>query len=209
MSTIQEIRSSYERMRGKQDALTEEFTKNKKEIKSLRQLQDAVKEAQDIVAAVASMTQNAFTIHLSELASLGLETVFDEPYKLRVEFDTKRNRSEATVFFEPINNEEGRIDPMEASGGGVVDVAAFALRMSLWTLTGRTKQRSSPVMILDEPFRFVSQDLQPRASRLLKEVSKQLGIQFIIVTHEQELIQEADRVFYVSKKNGKSKVEIR
>lgn len=206
--TLESVRRAYDRACGQRDSVIKDLAAEKKNRKALVVLQDSIKEAQTIVAAVAAETQNAFTVHLSDLATLGLETVFDEPYKLRVEFETKRNRSEASIFFEPMTNEEGRIDPLEASGGGVVDIASFALRVSLWTLTGRTKRRSAPVMILDEPFRFVSQDLQPRASQLLKEVSKRLGIQFIIVTHEQELIEEADRVFRVEKKNGRSTVKV-
>jgi DNA repair exonuclease SbcCD ATPase subunit len=40
---------------------------------------------------------------------------------------------------------------------------------------------------LDEPFRFVSDEYQPAVADLMEEMADKLGIQFIIVTHEENL----------------------
>jgi len=87
-----------------------------------------------------------------------------------------------------------RMNPSADSGGGAVDVAAFALRLSLWSLQN---PRSRNTIILDEPFRFLSKDLHHKAGELLKQISETLGIQLIIVTHEKELQQYANKVFTV------------
>ena len=73
---------------------------------------------------------------------------------------------------------------MTAAGGGVVDVAAFALRLSCYLIMS---PRPEPVIILDEPFRFVSKEYQGQVAELLEELSAKLGLQFVIVTHEEEL----------------------
>jgi DNA repair exonuclease SbcCD ATPase subunit len=86
------------------------------------------------------------------------------------------------------------IDPMTASGGGVVHVASFALRIAMWSLQ---RPRPRETILLDEPFHFLSRDLQPKASELLKVISKRLGIQFVIVTHDDSLTEAADKVFEV------------
>lgn len=82
-------------------------------------------------------------------------------------------------------------------------VAAFALRASMWSLR---RGRSAPLLILDEPFRFLSEGLRPKAAALLKEVSERLGVQILMVTHAPELAAGADAVFTVSQRNGKTKV---
>jgi DNA repair exonuclease SbcCD ATPase subunit len=92
---------------------------------------------------------------------------------------------------------------MDAAGGGAVDVAAFALRVASWSMQ---RPRTRPVIILDEPMRFLSPDLQPKASDMLQELSQKLGLQFIIVTHEEELTQQVDKVFEVLKKGGVTNV---
>ena len=92
---------------------------------------------------------------------------------------------------------------MDASGGGAVDVAAFALRVASWSMQ---HPRSRATIILDEPMRFLSTDLQPKASEMLKQLSEKLGLQFIIITHEEELADEADKVFEIRQRKGVSEV---
>ena len=95
---------------------------------------------------------------------------------------------------------------MNASGGGVVDLTAFALRIACYVLENNTDN----VIILDEPFRFISRDLQERAGKILKTLSNKLGIQIIMVTHIKELIDCADKVFEVKKNaDGISEIEVK
>ena len=122
-----------------------------------------------------------------------LEAVFDDPYTLKVEFIQRRNKTECDLLFVRNGKE---IDPLESSGYGAVDIAAFALRVASWSMK---IPRSRNTIILDEPMRFLSEDRQPFASQMLKELSERLGIQFIIVTHEDILTEYADKIFSVSK----------
>lgn len=73
---------------------------------------------------------------------------------------------------------------MTAAGGGVVDVAAFALRVSCLMLH---RPRLSKVVVLDEPFRFVSAEYQENVGRMLEELASDLDLQVIMVTHNEEL----------------------
>ena len=93
---------------------------------------------------------------------------------------------------------------MEASGGGTVDVAAFALRIASWSMQN---PKSNNTIVLDEPLKNLDASLQEKGSIMLKEVSKRLGIQFIIVTHEEVLTSFADKVFPVKIKNLISKIK--
>jgi ABC-type sugar transport system ATPase subunit len=83
-------------------------------------------------------------------------------------------------------------------------VAAFALRIASWSMQ---KPKSRNVIILDEPLKYLSENYQEKGSAMIKEISQRLGIQFIIVTHEQTLASYADKVFEVSIKKGVSQVK--
>ena len=72
---------------------------------------------------------------------------------------------------------------------------SFALRIASYAL----EQGNDNVIILDEPFRFVSRDLVSRAGEILKVLSEKLNLQIILVTHIPELIDVADKVFEVKK----------
>ncbi len=158
-------------------------------------------QALTILQIVAKQTQEQLEYRISELVSLALESVFDDPYKMRLIYETKRNKTEAKLSFER-NGEQ--LNPLSSTGGGAVDVAAFALRVALWNLAD---PKTDNVLVLDEPFKHLSKGLLPRAGLMLKEISEKLNLQIIMVTHLDELKDDADKVFQVSIKNGISKVE--
>lgn len=157
---------------------------------------ELLEQALVFVQDVAQKTQEQLVLHIQDVVNTALDTCFPDEYQFKLVFEIKRNKTEARlVFFK--NGFE--IDPMEASGGGVVDVASFALRIAAWSL-GST----SNTICLDEPMKFLSRDLQPRAGEILKEISSKLGIQFIMVSHVADIIQCADRVFEINLNRGKS-----
>ncbi len=197
---IQTYRNLLERQKGQKIQIEQSITTLNQELRDANRDLRRHEQAREIIREVGIKTQQQLSFHISDITSLALEAVFNEPYELKVEFVQRRNKTECDLYFE--RNGE-RIDPLTASGGGAVDVAAFALRIASWSML---RPHTRNVIILDEPLRFLSVDLQERASTMIKEISEKLGIQFIIVTHENTLASCADKVFEVSIKKGKSKV---
>lgn len=150
-------------------------------LRSLTKDVAALETAQTLAQEVAAQLQTSAHTKIAQIVSHCLETVFDEPYIFRIHFDRKRGKTEARLTFER-NGEE--LDPLGASGCGVVDVAAFALRVSCLMLSQPPLRR---LLVLDEPFRFVSPDLRCRVADLLNALSNELGIQFVMVTHDPQL----------------------
>lgn len=198
---LKEIRVFIERKKGQKEEvesrlleLSETVTKTEKEIK-------CTEKAQAIIQKVAKDTQQELEYHISDIVSMALDTIFDEDYKFKINFIVKRNKTECELLFE----KDGELmNPLEDDAGGAVDIASFALRIALWTLQA---PRSRNTIILDEPFRFLSRDLIPRAALLLKELSQRLNLQFLVVSHIEGLTEEADRVFHVKLKKGVSRVK--
>ena len=197
---IQTYRNLLERQKGKKIQIEQDINTLKDTVRRSKRNLIRHEKAREIIREVGMQTQQQLQFHISDITSLALEAVFPDPYKLIVEFVQRRNKTECDLYFE---RDGEKVDPLTASGGGAVDVAAFALRIASWSMQ---QPRSRNVIILDEPLRFLSTDLQEQASIMIKEISEKLGIQFIIVTHEDTLASYADKVFRVSIKNGKSKV---
>jgi DNA repair exonuclease SbcCD ATPase subunit len=199
MTTIAELRSTFDRKQGQLDQLEKDLQATKKSLKESQRAVQFSEKARAIIQKVARETQQSLEYHVGELVSLALSGIFPDPYKFVVEFVERRNKTECDLYFERGGE---YVHPFEASGGGAVDVASFALRSSIWSLGG-----SRNVLGLDEPFRFLSRELQPRAAEMLKEISHRLGLQVIMITHSPDLVEGADKVFEVSiKKKGKWKV---
>lgn len=180
-----------------------------KDIKRLgTRLEDLKKEigyserAQAVIQAVARQTQQELEYRIEEPVSLAQAAVYDNPYKQLAEFkNTGRGTTECYLKFERDGN---IINPFDGSGGGPVDISTYALRLGSLTLS---RPRLRPVLLLDEPFRFVSKARMPYAGQMLKETADELGIQILMVTHIDELIKSADEIFNVAIKNGESYIE--
>ena len=189
-----------------QDALLEhtkdELFQSKKKVGVTKIRLGNVTEAHNVLIEATAATQNQVKEFVEELVSLALQSVFGIEYSFILEFHERRGQ----VELEPIImwQQEPR-SPRDEVGGGVVDVASFALRLVLWALSAK---RSSPVFILDEPFKFVSKDMTDSIAAMLKSVADLLGIQIIMVSHDDGLIAAADRSWTVTKKGDVSVVEM-
>jgi DNA repair exonuclease SbcCD ATPase subunit len=160
-----------------------------------------IETAQLVIQEVAQKTQEELSWYVDDMVTAALEAVFPEDdWRFRLEFVQRRGKTEADMFLE--DGKGNRVKPSDAEGGGLVDVASFALRVCLWSLS----KSSRPTMVLDEPLKFLSRDLLPRAGELVKTLSDRLGLQMIVVSHLDELIDEADRVVRVKKTRGISTV---
>lgn len=201
MSEIGQIRTFLEKKKGVFEDLEKKLERVKKENLYLKKDLRKHEQALEIIKEVGKKTQERLRFHISDIVSLALDAILDDPYTLNIDFVDKRNKIECELSFD--NNGE-KVQPLETSGGGTADVASFALRVASWSLNS---PKSRNCILLDEPFKWLDKSKHDKASQMIKEISKKLGIQFIIVTHEDKLTEAADRIFEVKKvRKGKWKV---
>jgi len=171
----------------------------KNELEEKKKKLIAIENAQAFIIKVAQETQEQLKYHINDIVQLALDSCFPGEYVFSINFEVSRGKTIAVISFVKDGYD---VDPMEASGGGVVDIVSFALRIAAWALS-----KQNNVIILDEPFRFLSRELQPKAGLILKRLSHHLGLQIIMVTHNQDIVNSSDKVFEVSLKDNVSKVK--
>jgi DNA repair exonuclease SbcCD ATPase subunit len=74
---------------------------------------------------------------------------------------------------------------MHSVGGGVVDVCSFGLRLAALMLRTPAPRK---LLLLDEPFKFVSEEYRPYIVDMIKAVADQMGVQIVLITHIPELM---------------------
>lgn len=109
----------------------------------------------------------------------------------KMEFVSRRDKTEIDLLMTDKDGNEQ--DIIYGQGGGLKDIVSFALRIALWTM-GKT----SSVILLDEPFKFLSEGHKEQGAELLKKLSADMGIQFIVVSHEEAIINAGDSVNVIS-----------
>lgn len=151
-------------------------------------------EAQTIIQTVAQLTQEELQYHVGELVTLALASVFEDPCELEVDFVQRRGRVECDLWFVQDGH---RIDPLDGDSGGMAEVAAFALRVALWSL-GRPRSRAT--MILDEPLKWLKgESLPAKGAAMIKEISDRMGLQIIMISHIPDQIEGADQRIHIKK----------
>lgn len=125
---------------------------------------------------------------IEKLVTYGLRVVFeDQNLAFKIEVTGKRGGQ----WFEPKLIHGAVSAPiLDSFGGGPASLAAFLLRLFVLR-----RMALAPVVLLDEPFSFVSAEYIENVGKLLSELASQLGMTFILVTHLTPLKRHARFVY--------------
>lgn len=155
----------------------------KKTLQTAKQKVEDTLYAQTLVQQVAETVQTKAHSQIARVVTKCLQAVFgDEAYAFKINFSRRRGKTEAELTYLRENLE---VDPISAAGGGVVDVTAFALRLACLILATPKRRR---LLVLDEPMKHLSPEYRSKVKEMLERLSKEMKVQFCIVTHAPELV---------------------
>ena len=157
-------------------------------------------QARDVVSEVLLLTQARVKGFLEDVATSALKTVYGDEYGFKLDYKIKQNQTKITPM---ITKGEDQFSVREEVGGGVLDVLSLALRFAVFSIL---RPRPLPVMVLDEPGKFVSRDRQSAFGQMLRDMSERLNVQTILVSHSDDIIDQADKAFLVEQNDGISTV---
>ena len=169
-------------------------------LKELDKKSASLEKVRFVFQEAGTKTQQRIENHISQIVSTALASIWDDPYEFELEFVIKRGKTEADLWF--VRN-DSRLSPMDTAGGGAIDVASMALRIAAWSINKNTR----PVIILDEPFKNLSENLQDRAADMLRMLSEKLDLQIIMVSHITKLVKDSDKIVKVNRGNNDSYIE--
>jgi DNA repair ATPase RecN len=155
---------------------------------------ETLEKCRVLIMEIGKTTQEQVKQYIEDTVTLALQSVYGHLYRFVVKFEyNKRDQLEVQFFLD----KGGKLLELRknTTGGGVVDLCAFSMRMVVWVLDD--EKPSPPIMIMDEPFKNVSAKFIASVSEVVKQVSQMLQIQFIIVTHNETFIINADKVHFI------------
>lgn len=155
-------------------------------------LAEACEEASKLLAQFADARQGEVVRAIETIASAGLSQVFGEKIELKVETVTRARRVEMDVKVKT-----GTLETpiLEARGGGLAAVAGFLLRVTVLLLTKNVRR----LIIADEPFAQLSEEYLIPMAEFLAELCERTELQLVLVTHQMEFAEVADRVLRIEK----------
>jgi ABC-type thiamine transport system ATPase subunit len=125
---------------------------------------------------VAKEVQQKVHRRIAAVVTRCLAAVFDDAPTFEIEFVQRRGKTEAVLW---LVRDSHRTDPREDSGG-VRDVVSLALRLAKLLMERPARRK---LLVLDEPYRNIHGDEnRARAAALIQALSKEMKVQFLIVT---------------------------
>lgn len=182
MFKIQNTRRHIDRTLTKYKIAKAQLDEEQQALKQAKQDLKSALKAQAVFQQIAQHVQETAHSKIASVVSRCLSAIWGlDAYEFKIMFERKRGKTEAKlVFF----RDGVEYIPMAASGGGVVDVAAMALRLSAILLTKPLARR---VVVMDEPLKHLSKDNAPLIAKMLQVLAKDLDLQIIMTTHSNEL----------------------
>jgi DNA repair exonuclease SbcCD ATPase subunit len=179
--SLKTIEADLLRLESERDVAVATLANDRKSLKKERAAYITACESRDVLQAVAQKVQESAHKQIAAIVTRCLQCVFHDPYEFAIHFDRKRGKTEARITLTR-NGED--TDPMTAAGGGVVDVASFGLRLACLTLR---VPRCRKLLILDEPFKFVSAEFIPAVREMIEQLAEDLDFQIVMITHIEGL----------------------
>lgn len=178
-----------ERLKQLADEALSEFTHAKRRvIDEKKALATAKKQSrrslrvQEALNTIAQKVQQEAHQQIAGLVSECLSAVYDTDYEFQIVFDRKRGKTEARMVF---IHEGKEFRPTASRGGGVIDVAAFALRLAKIMMQ---RPRGRRLLVLDEPFKNINgPEAQERAANMLEAFAARLKVQIVMVSDDDWL----------------------
>jgi hypothetical protein len=181
-SRIDQVDGFYTGLKSRKEGLNREIEMLKTEIDLLTKTSSVLKHLLD------TLVKDEIS-KMAGLITYGLKTIFDDQNLTFVPVITKKNERINVELKTHNNGIEGGFGSF---GGSVAVIESFLLRV-LCVL----KMKLARVMLLDETFASVGAEYIPNTSKLISELSKKLGLDILLVTHQKEFQNNADRVYRV------------
>lgn len=141
------------------------------------------------------------------LVTRGLQQIFDDSLSFHIIQTTKAKSASVEFLVRTTLANGGVVDTpvMDARGGGLAATIGFLLRVVILLL--RNGKDRDNILILDETFAHVSAEYLDNLGEFLREIREKTGIQIVLVTHQPEFMEYADKVYRFTTTNGRTVVE--
>lgn len=150
--------------------------------------------ASEVLKRIGDQKKKKTVEIFEKVTTAAIKEAFGFDYNFVIDINSENKR--VSTKFKLVNQDGNELDIMDGVGGGLIDVISFVLRV---LILASARPKRSQVMFLDESFRCVSAEYRPKVATLLKSLSKRIGIQFLLVTHQTELLEAADVAYQLEK----------
>jgi len=184
------------------DALDRQIEENKKKVKDLENEEELLNLVSNLIRQLIDSEVTDGVKAVEKLQSEGLQEIFyDQSLSVRAEVEESRGKVSVSLFTTEARSDgsivEGQSD--ESFGGSVTTMQSILMRI---TVIFRRDMR--PLLLLDETLVAVADQYVDRAAKFLSTLSRRLGLDVLLISHDDALVGAAHRAYHVDKINDRA-----
>lgn len=203
-SYLANMRRRYNAGAGQRDLLQRQLADTEAQLQQARQDIETWEQVQILLSKVSEFARQQMISRIEATVSAALLAVFGEGYTFRINMRQLGNQPAAEwQVVSQYGDVEVAASPEDARGGGITDVVSLALRLAILEILA---PRPEGPVIFDEPAKMVSAEYAGNLAYFLKQYAAKTGRQVILVTHNPQLAEVADKSYLVTQKDGVSEV---
>ncbi len=198
----QRLRDDFVRVSSHVETLTKQKIQTESRLETLKEELQTIELCLEFFKHLVDEEVTKDVNAVRDLQIEGLSAVFhDRDLKVRAEVDEVRGR--VSVNFLTVSTSggvevAGKVD--SSFGGSVAVIQGILFRVSMIF-----RRSMRPVLILDETLRFVEKHYADRAVGLLQTLADKMGLDILLITHDEDVVSAAKRVYRISYLDGKAK----
>jgi len=179
-SRVDRLDGFYQALKGQEKSLNQEMVDLKKRIDILTKASLVIKHLLDI------MVKDEIN-KMAGLVTYGLQTIFEDQ---ELSFKPVISKKNDRIYIELRTLNKGVECEYGTYGGSVAVIESFLLRIICML-----KMKLARVLLLDETFGSISAEYIQSTSKFIGELSNKLGLDVLLVTHEPEFKNYANRIY--------------
>ena len=196
MEKIKHLKTLIDKNTFIKDSLEEKQEKIQKDMNDINKETDSLLELKDFLMSVSANYRDQLCNLFTSLVTEALTSIFEKDIRFNIKLYSYRNEPAIDVSVIENNLE---VDPQKSCGGGLNDIISFVIKIIFIYL-----KKSSRIIILDEPLKFLSRDYIEQSSNFIRDISKRMNIQIILVSHKPDLELSCDKLINIEKNENRS-----
>ena len=196
MEKIKHLKTLIDKNTFIKDSLEEKQEKIQKDMNDINKETDSLLELKDFLMSVSANYRDQLCNLFTSLVTEALTSIFEKDIRFNIKLYSYRNEPAIDVSVIENNLE---VDPQKSCGGGLNDIISFVIKIIFIYL-----KKSSRIIILDEPLKFLSRDYIEQSSNFIHDISKRMNIQIILVSHKPDLEINCDKLITIEKNENRS-----
>lgn len=182
-------KSVIEKTRADADELERRIAEKEKALESLRRSADVTARSHDYLDALVKEESVRFVQNLTDILNYGMRTIFDdEEYTISIQTDGSR----ASIWLDYESGGQHVHTDIRSCGGGIRTVIGFLMQVYFLY-----QHEAGNIIVVDEGFSQLSAQYMPNLFRLIHELCEKNGLDILLVTHDQRVMEYADRHYEI------------